>query len=385
MKKIILPLLFGIVLLVQCNQESMYRNNYSLEPTKDLKEFEIGDHSKNLSECIQYVNDNDTSYLAVLNRKINSIEYYSLITGNLTKETPIKVEGDNSFYKILAFLVKSPDSILVVSQMPQFIGIVNGKGEVLKKIEYVQDVSGKAILPTHPLLGARPLLLGSSLLLSQSYRTDQTKGILTEDQQKKAYLNVAIDLKKGNCLVLPLVYPASLIGKDVSGIRIFRTLSPDHEFIYHFGNINGLFVSKNGVDFKQVQLETNYNLRFLESRWRYLNDYKAYERVCLANDEVQDILYDNYRQCYYIIVRQRMDQLDAMTDFQQKFLFPHCFIIILDKNLKHMGELYLPDNTYSVKMVFIAPEGLYISEDHPANLLFNENKMRFRMFKLKKL
>jgi predicted DNA-binding transcriptional regulator YafY len=50
-----------------------------------------------------------------------------------------------------------------------------------------------------------------------------------------------------------------------------------------------------------------------------------------------------------------------------------------------MGDVFLPDNTYSLKMMFITPQGLYISEDHINNPAFSEDYMRFRLFTLERL
>jgi hypothetical protein len=105
----------------------------------------------------------------------------------------------------------------------------------------------------------------------------------------------------------------------------------------------------------------------------------------LSHDMVRDMLYDEYRNCYYIFIMKRNENLDAGSDIFLKMKFPDCFILILDKDLKHMGEIFLPDNTYSFQFSFITPEGLYISEDHPNNPDFDEDFMRFRLFKLVKL
>jgi hypothetical protein len=83
-------------------------------------------------------------------------------------------------------------------------------------------------------------------------------------------------------------------------------------------------------------------------------------------------------------VRKRLDDFKE-DDFKTKFLYPYCYIIILDKDFKHMGDVHLPDNKYSYKEIFITKEGVYISEDHIENPTFSEDAMRFRLFKIKKL
>lgn len=100
---------------------------------------------------------------------------------------------------------------------------------------------------------------------------------------------------------------------------------------------------------------------------------------------LRDIFYDKYRNCYYIFYMKRNENPDAGRNLFLKLQYPDCFILILNKDFKHMGEVFLPDNTYSFQFSFITPDGLYISEDHPNNPDFDEDFMRFRLFKLEKL
>jgi hypothetical protein len=105
----------------------------------------------------------------------------------------------------------------------------------------------------------------------------------------------------------------------------------------------------------------------------------------LSIDEIQDMYYDKYRECYYIVIRKREKVLINGTAMNNRFIYPNCYILILDKNLKHMGEVFLPDDIYSFKMMFITPDGLYISEDNVNNPSFSEDYMRFKLFKLAKI
>ena len=83
---------------------------------------------------------------------------------------------------------------------------------------------------------------------------------------------------------------------------------------------------------------------------------------------------------------EKEENIDKNMDLRTKLMYPEkSLIVILDKNLKHMGDVILPYNTYSAKMTFITPEGLYISEDNINNPTFSEDYMRFRLFRIKEL
>jgi hypothetical protein len=116
-----------------------------------------------------------------------------------------------------------------------------------------------------------------------------------------------------------------------------------------------------------------------------MNNIMGAARDGLVYDEFQEIFYDPFRECYYVVVRTREEDPIEEVDLMTKYIYPKSMITILDKNLKHMGDVFLPDDTYSTKGLFITEEGVYISEDHVNNPSFSEDYMRFRFFKLEKI
>jgi hypothetical protein len=192
-----------------------------------------------------------------------------------------------------------------------------------------------------------------------------------------------VNLNTGECKLLPFTYPVWLIGKDIIGLEPGRVLGHNHCFVYNFGD--SLFMTYDHLKIEKVKIETNYQFKFAEQRWKYMSDISSGMRYVLSCDEVIDFYYDPFRECYYLLIRKRTDNLEKNVDLSVKFLYPQCFIVILDKNLKYMGDVYFPDNTYSFKMMFITKKGLYISEDHVNNPSYSEDAMRFRLFTLKKI
>lgn len=59
-------------------------------------------------------------------------------------------------------------------------------------------------------------------------------------------------------------------------------------------------------------------------------------------------------------------------------------IIILDKDLKYIGETKFPDYTYNSKLMFVSKEGLYISSSHYMNPNFSDDLLNFSCFNLVK-
>ena len=380
--KIFLFLIFTL-LLSSCKNDGKYPGRYTLIREDTNLVLPIGHDSKNLSFCIEYYRAYGTDYLAVANHKHYSIEIYDLnrrVLGNIIHPG---IEGTNALTPY-SFLVKNPDTI-VGFQLNAMLGIISQGGEVIKRITFDRDQKGRINRFAEKVGGGKPLIKDNVVYLVQEYREPENNGILTPQSLLHTNVNTCVDLLSGEVTTSSLTYPAELIGRDVSGMETCRTLGYNGLFVYHFRLLKYLYLTYDHITFTKVPLETNYSLHLEEEHWRYLYDMTGAMRYSLEKDEVQNIYFDEFRECYYVFVRKRKDDYDKNIDFLSEFMFPHCFIIILDKNLKHMGEVFLPDDTYSCQMVFITPEGLYISEDHPNNPDFDEDFMRFRLFKLEKL
>lgn len=375
-------ILILLIFFTNCKKRLYFDEKYTLKQDTNRIVIEIDKHSTNLSKCYQYILLGDTDFLAILNRQQNGIDIYDVVTRKKKKEVFIKKDGTNSFARIMGFLVKNHDTIIVVNQQPQLIGIINWEGELLKKIPYLVDIYGRKIQSALDFSLIPPSIEGNELFINQFYRADESSGILTIAKQKHSNINIKVNLNTGECIFLPQRYPEELVGHNISNMKFYKTLGYNDCFVYHFSIINGLFVSDENSSFERKTIETNYNLKLPEKEGPRSN-MKKYVMFYLKFDEVQKILYDRYRECYYLVIRKRQDYLETNMDLR-KFIYPNCYIIILDKNFKHMGDVYLPDNTYSYKLMFCTPTGLYISEDHINNSTYSENVIRFRLFTLDK-
>lgn len=381
MKKLILLFNLSIIILFLIsgcrNDSTSFNNTYTLVPSEtDTINIRLEENSCNFSYYIQYFKSGNTDYLAALNYLNNSIEFYDIKANKLFKTLFIPREGDNTFLDLRSFICEKFDSILLFSMMPPRIGIMDTSGRLLRTIPH--DIKIGSLQD-----GERPLRLGDNVFLPQLHPARESNGVLTSTGQKNSFINLTVDLISGAGSSTPLTYPAELIGQDVSIMRVERVLGYKNVFVYHFGLINSLFLTYDHRTFARVPLETNYNLKLFDdfnpasSVSNYLNDK-------LLRDEVKCLYYDEFRECYYITIRKREDDRINNSSITTKFQYPECFILVLDKNLKHIGEVHFPKDKYSFRMCFVTEKGLYISEDHINNPGFSEDFMRFRLFTLKR-
>jgi len=386
MYKFFLLLFTEILVLGACKGPEYYKNHYTLEPAEKHLEITIGSETKNFVYYSQFVRIGTENYLGILNFERNRVEIYNLNTRKLFKELQFYSDGPEAFGEVSGFFIENPDSLVVDCFYQRVVGISDGNGKVEKKISYDRDVNGRPFKLTPPWIGLRPYKVGNVINFLQVYQAEESNGILTEEKRKETYLNVALNTISGESITLPLTYPEEMIGHDITGAtNVMRTIGFQECFIYHFWNLDNLFVTSDHKTFKKFPIESNYKFKFNTECYKYIYDIRAGLVNSLSHDMVRDMLYDEYHNCYYIFIMKRNEYLDAGSDIFLKMKFPDCFILILNKDFKHMGEVFLPDNTYSFQFSFITPDGLYISEDHPNNPDFDEDFMRFRLFKLEKL
>jgi hypothetical protein len=381
MKKQVLLINISIIclfLIPGCvTDNASFKNKFTLVASEDdTISIRLEENSGNFSYYIQYFRSNDTDFLATLNYLNNSIELYDINSNKLYKTLVIPQEGNNSFPDLRSFICEKFDSILLFSMMPPRIGIIDTGGHMLKTIPHDKKIGSLQG-------GERPFRLGDNIYLSQLHPARESNGKLTPTGQKSSFINLTVDLITGTCEPSPLTYPEELTGQNVFIMRVERVLGYKNCFVYHFGLINSLFLTYDHLTFERVPLETNYKLKILDD-FNPTSSINSYLNDKLLHDEVECLYYDEFRECYYITIKKREEDRINNSSITAKSQYPECYILILDKNLKHIGEVHFPKDMYSFRMCFVTGKGLYISEDHVNNPGFNDDYMRFRLFTLEK-
>lgn len=383
MKKIIF-LIIPITLLFHCN----FTNRgefFTLQPTTDTIFIRIGKKEMNHTLLSQYFTENDTNYLALLNKNRNSIIIYNLDNQSLSTEILIEKQGHNSFQGFMSYVIKNLDTTILIAHGAKMIGLINRKGLIIKKIPIGKDNSGKILFPSHSLLGQRGVLMDSVLFIINENYAENYNGKYSEEMRKKTSVAIKVNIKNGQVKSLPLNYPYDLVGRDIYNLGYSWSNGYDNNFIYIFNILSDLYVTKEFSKFDKIEVKTKYNLNLPKNMSRFVNDFNEFQRYLLTTDCFHTIRYDEYHQCYYLLVRKTLKDELIQKFSNTNFTYPSCFIIILDKSFNHIGDVHFPEDTYNFNNMFISEKGVYISEDHPNNPTYSEDVMRFRLFKLKKL
>jgi hypothetical protein len=368
---------------LKCNNDKS-RNDKpycTFQATDEKIIIKIGEKEVNRTFRNQFFSANDSNYLAVLNEEQNDISIYNLDQKKLFRKIKIEKEGSNSFIGLTSFIIKNLDTIIYISPTQWKVAVADGLGKILKNIPVNSENNFDRCIDLS-ILSQRPILIGNTLYLQQNLfffmknRKDFSSGEL-----EKSSVGITINLDNDEVKSIPLNYPVDLVGKDLTQSYVNWDLGYQNNFIYNFSLLGNIYVTKDFSEFQRITIETDYKMKLGENKSRF-GSIPELINYAMQVDNLNDIQYDKYRECYYLFVRKRTDNLKQN---QSIFIdYPNCLVIILDKDFKHLGDFDFPENTYSFNNTFITEKGLYISEDHVNNPAYSEDAMTFRLFELKK-
>ncbi len=381
MKNLILYSLICLFLFNCNNQKTIKNNKVSLEPTNDSIFIKIGKEEVNQTFLNQYFSEKDSNYLAILNDRNNTIYIYNLDKQKLLKKIRVEKEGENAFLGTFGYVIKNLDTIILISNWPPRIGILDGNGKILKTISSEKDEKGVWLSHAIPWVGQRGMLNGNNLLLIQELAVRKYSGKLTSDDLKQYKIAISINLENGNIISLPLNFTEKLVGQDIFSMSKCWEKGYNDCFVFSFSILGNLFVTQDYSGYREVPLGTDYQLKLAENLSKYSTDLQSFLKYEMETDVIRSIYYDKFREYYYILIRTRETETHKKEPSRANALYPNCFIIILDKDFKHLGDVYFPKNTYSFNNIFITQKGVYISEDHINNPTFSEDAMKYRLFK----
>jgi len=378
-------LLACFILTPGCRNSIDHAYTFELKASDKRIDLRLDPDSRNLVFMHDFFVWNDSSFFACYNERRNQVEVYNLEKGALSASIQLKTEGPDAINGIADFIMQTPDTIYTINFGTKEIACVSKDGSIFKRISILADIEGRKIQPVYYEEGLKNFLIDGNIYLGQEYRLTNMSN-LSQDLLEKTRVNVIVNTVSGDCLSSTLTYPVELLGRDVSGMKVYRDIAFDNSFVYHFGQLNSLYITKDHKSFRQVPLRIKYDMQFPQGNQEMLSKgFEEYYDYYLRHDELLNIYFDKYRFYYYLIVRVRGRGIEKGKDFAMQFMYPKCMVIVLDKDLNSLGEFLLPDDKYSCQVMFVAPDGLYISEDHPNNPDFDEDFMRFRLFKLVKL
>jgi len=372
----------GIVIiclaLISCNKKNREGGSkeYFLEVT-DTISLPVGKRALVHTFALfpfQYLN---RPYLSFLNRDENEILIYSLDSLTLTKKITLQREGDQGVGNVKGFMIFSPDSIYITSQMQRIIYIVNGEGEVIRKIPYKTTVFGEDIeMAFYSRSDIQTPLIKRG---SKIYLTNYIFGNYTAQSSSslaKHPVCIELDVKTGEARFLPMTYMADYWKDDNYYEPSYARIFNGENFVYSWRYYNKLLVTKDHISVVEHPLRSRYFKSFGKVPLR--NDVTEHLRDLLASPAYYNIIWDSYRRLYYVFALLGKIEVGSDQEVMDSCRYLNSFsVIILDEDFSILGETLMPENRYYIENFFVGERGLYLSKAHPKSPSYSDDELAF--------
>lgn len=373
-KKYITLFLFGIVCLVSCEEQAS--TSQSLDPTprkfddlvtlalSDTISIPIGQRTNVFSKYISKTRINDKDYLGLVNENTNHLEFYPLSDNTEKFSIKYQQEGPNGVRTIKAFEVMSDSTLLIGSSWRRELYITDFSGNVLQRIKSVEieREDNKPFVQLYytnqPLIYNRTKnTIFTFAAGDQDYNspglwsgTYFMKFTLGDRPLMEHVLNLPSHLS-------PLVYSAFFSHTS-------HLLKGDDQLIVSLPFLNDLLIyniDSEALTYAAAGHSGHGDILPLDNPSPY-HDQQEY----VESDSYREIVYDQetgylYRFAYEGLAYKDLDGRRRNWDNKRPS------IIILDNNMKKVGEYVLPQNQFYTRMFFTHQGKLYISINHPDN------------------
>jgi hypothetical protein len=365
-----------LLLLLKCTNSPDARDSYGDARLTEGKTIHIPIDSLTSYEhkMMQVVDD---SLLAVLNKKENRIQLYSLNQHRLVDNIEFDYGGPDGVGNIHTFHYINQDSIFILSSRVRRIMLANANGKIV-------DHYSLADSPLHfgTLVGDStfPLRLkGSRLYFAVlPFGNYIDPGLLGESME------MFYDIDNDSVGVSFLYPEAYQYEKNNYHINFSRTVGHSDFLVYVFSSLPYLFVKRAGS--KEI---SRYDIQshFAPDELPDLSNRDMFDWTQIEDEFVEDrsnrvVAYDKFRAVYYVFLGHPTASRDPATGMRRLFDEKHHSILIFDTNFVKIGEYNPPKDRFLFSDFFINSEGLWLSNGHRLNPDVLEDEITFTLFTL---
>ena len=379
---------FFILTLVSCqpskNNNGKRQNEVELVAEKQLV-FPLDEQTYYLSKSMFQFEENGKEYLHFENtrKSLYNIVIFDIENRQIAKQIPLHKTGPNGLPAVFGSR-PSPGAqyILVAQNNISRISSINDKGEVIRNYNFQTPESQFTSLHLGSYYNTPGFVKDSCLFL----KIGIPKPDMKREDWPKTHMFASLNLKTGKFKWVPIFYPP-IFKEEYDNIAGGYGFSYDYNY-----KENRLVCGFFGYDSLMVTDDLKH-IRWYNAKSRYLKSMRPKLGNAMAgiNSIIEfcetpkywHIMYDKYRNVYYRFAEMpyKLAPNESPYDEPKGKEFS---VIVLNEDFEIIGETKFPGKKYFYKMSFVGREGLYISENNLENPQFDENKLVFTCFKIKK-
>lgn len=377
------PLLFLSILsitylLYSC--DSRENKLYALVKSDKSISFKLDNETKNSVLYLNPYTDKDKrEYLVLQNysfqNRTNEFQFYDMKTKELAFKIRPDIEGPNGVGRIIGCHIQSLDSIYLTCLTEPILIRINKDLQIKEKVSYEKTTDSIPLSEFCFTTSSHKLatVIGKTMYIYSSPNRWVDKDPVT----------VTLNLETKEIKALPFIYP-DYPGSDVKlkkyGLEdSFSRCYDGQRFLYSFLYDENIYVANPAHDsIRKVPIKSKFF-----DKIQLPDELTAQAIDFCQNAMYGNLLYDSYRDVYYRVtyptaeIEKEVKPIELIEYGRKNFS-----IIILDKDLKIIGETLFPDYTYNSKQMLVLADGLYISDSHFMNPQFSDDLLSFVRFDL---
>lgn len=373
------------VLIFSCNKNSSHiaEYDYELKEAKHRLSYNLESSTRyEFTNLFPYI-EKDKEYLTFASD--NEILFYDLQNGDLLFKTEIEPEGPNGVNGFYGYHIEDMNHIYLTSCLQPFITQIDTSGSIKKKIKYGKTKSDYNVTPTFESTSFfnTPLVITNG----QFYITQKPSFF---HPMSKTPVSIMIDTLNHTINELPFLFPPLFkddeLGTFSATSSSFSRDFNGNEFVYSFYFKENIYVaSLDHKEIRQIPAKSKY-ISHLEIEKLNEDMYAGVKRE-FETANYGNMYYDKYRKVYY---RMAYPEINLDNNKDINYVKLTCLgrikfsIIIMDEHFNIIGETLFPEYQYCPSVLFVHKDGLYICNNNPMEVDFNEDILSFSCFELVK-
>ena len=337
--------------------------------------FDLDTLSTSRNNSSQVISFNGESYFSFLNKKNNSIYFYSLNSGKLVKKFTFPLNGIDGVGKISHYFLGSFDSVFLYSYGAAKLSLVDSTGEVISNYNIEGDY--QAVRPE--VNSSRPIFKVKSLLGFNSWGSE--KEYYNNDKFPEKYF-MFLDVHQGEkkyFISYPDVYKGAIWG--VQFYQFYHDVNyKDNKLVLSFPIDNDLtiFDLETYKTYKvNSNLKKNLQVKPLSYRkGKIVPELTEEVKHQMRQDYYSLIKYDSVNSIYARVVNKRFDENYISSFSGLNSIFGDYSIIFLNSEFQFIGQIDDLKNRYYITSMFFLNGKLYLEQLQN----YNEDILVFDIF-----
>ncbi|MCH7402378.1 DUF4221 family protein [Belliella kenyensis] len=366
--------LFSILSLLSCEKKTSLNQSLDPSPRKfdnlvtlapnDTVSIPIGQRTNVFSSYISKTRIKGKDFLGLVNEATNHLEFYALSDDAESFSIKFQQEGPNGVRTIKAFEVLSDSTLLIGTSWRRELYITDFSGNVFQRINSIEvdREDNKPFVQLYytnqPLIYSRTKNATFTFAAGdQDYNspglwsgTYFLKFTLDDRLQMEHVLNLPSHLS-------PLVYSAFFSHSS-------HLLKGDDQLIVSLPFLNDLLIYN--IDSEELTYAAAGHSGHGDILPLDNPSPNHDEQEYVESDSYREIVYDQETGYLYRFAYEGLDYKD-LDGRRRTWDNKKPSIIILDSNMKKVGEYELPQNRFYTRMYFTHQGKLYVSINHPDN------------------